>query len=78
MAEENDPLLADVIILLEDEPASSPSAAACDLGLYRQMQRSNRRESDARPGEAVGRQRRHSALQKVRDLRWLQDHRNLD
>ena len=51
--------------------------AACGRGFHRQMQRSNRRESDTRSGEAVRRQRRHEALQKIRDLRRRQDNRNL-
>ena len=40
------------------------------------MQKSNRHESHTRSGEVVRRQRRHEALQKIRDLRWCQDHRN--
>ena len=43
--------------------------AACDSGFHRQMQKSNR-ESHTRSGKAVGRQRRHEVLQKVRDIRW--------
>ena len=57
---------------------SSSSWAACNPGFYRKMQGSNRHESDTWSGEAVRRQRRHEALQKVRDLRWCQDYRNLD
>ena len=41
------------------------------------MQRSNRRESDTQSGEAVGCQRSHEALQKVQDIGWRQDYRNL-
>ena len=77
MAEENDAVMAEVMNLLEAEPAaarhSCSSRAACDSGFYRQMQRSNRREPHTRTSEAAGRQRCHEALQKVRDLRWRQD-----
>ena len=79
MAEENAAMMAEVMNLLEAEPAygwtrhSCSSRAACDSGFYRQMQRSNRREPHTRTSETTGRQRCNEALQKVRDLRWRQD-----
>ena len=82
MAQENDPVMPEVMSLLEVEPAGSPAAAPgqdiparapCNSGFYRQMQGSNRRESHTRTSEAVRRQRSHEALQKVGDLSWCQD-----
>ena len=76
MAGENDAMMAEVMNLLEAEPASLPCSrprhsctlrAACDFGFYWQMQRSNWRESHTRTSEAAGRQRCHEALQKVPD-----------
>ena len=79
--------MAEVMNLLEAEPAAALPAPGPDipalreqlaiLVFYWQMQRSNRRESYARKSEAVGRQRRHEAQQKVRGLRRRQDDRTL-
>jgi len=54
MAEQNDPDMAEVMALLEAEPANAPAAApGPDIPALCEQQRSDRPESDARPGEDV-------------------------
>ena len=88
MAEQNDPVMAEVMSLLEAESASSPAAApGPDIPAH--CEQLAILGSTGKYKEAIGVNLTHDQVkrlddkdvirqQMVRDLRWCQDHRNLD
>ena len=85
MAEQNDPELADVMKMLEVEPARPIEPPSPDIPVLREQLAilvSTGKCKEAigtqltRSGDSIVRQRGHEGPQKVRGLCWRQDHRS--